>query len=243
MNILKRSFLYLIRKKVRSILLFLILFVTGLFLMSGLSIRSTTNQAAEKMRSTIPAGLKLEPVNLSGPEVYDTSYNEAGEIVRKVKLPLITLSVAKELASLPGVNGYYSSMGSNILYTGLHIIPNFNTEYKRELEQDGNTSSDDYTLAKIQSQANRFLIVEESESHPYFRNGAMKLVAGHHLHTDDNKKVLISEEIALKNHLTIGDSISGQSFDFMTGQLFGDVYQAEIAGIFRTNTDIIFTTS
>ena len=80
--------------------------------MSGLSIRSTTNQAAEKMRSTIPAGLKLEPVNLSGPEVYDTSYNEAGEIVRKVKLPLITLSVAKELASLPGVNGYYSSMGS-----------------------------------------------------------------------------------------------------------------------------------
>lgn len=235
MNILKRSFLYLIRKKVRSILLFLILFVTGLFLMSGLSIRSTTNQAAEKMRSTIPAGLKLEPVNLSGPEVYDTSYNEAGEIVRKVKLPLITLSVAKELASLPGVNGYYSSMGSNILYTGLHIIPNFNTEYKRELEQDGNTSSDDYTLAKIQSRANRFLIVEESESHPYFRNGAMKLVAGHHLHTDDNKKVLISEEIALKNHLTIGDSISGQSFDFMTGQLFGDVYQAEIAGIFRTN--------
>ena len=116
MNILKRSFLYLIRKKVRSILLFLILFVTGLFLMSGLSIRSTTNQAAEKMRSTIPAGLKLEPVNLSGPEVYDTSYNEAGEIVRKVKLPLITLSVAKELASLPGVNGYYSSMGSKIWY-------------------------------------------------------------------------------------------------------------------------------
>ena len=206
MNILKRSFLYLIRKKVRSILLFLILFVTGLFLMSGLSIRSTTNQAAEKMRSTIPAGLKLEPVNLSGPEVYDTSYNEAGELVRKVKLPLITLSVAKELASLPGVNGYYSSMGSSILYTGLHIIPNFNTEYKRELEQNGNTSSDDYTLAKIQSRANRFLIVEESESHPYFRNGAMKLVAGHHLHTDDNKKVLISEEIA-----------------------------PEIAGIFRTN--------
>lgn len=235
MNILKRSFLYLTRKKVRNILLFLILFVTALFLMSGLSIRSTTNQAAEKMRTTLPACLKLQPVNLSGPEVYDISYNEAGEIVRTVKLPLITLSVAKDLASLPGVSGYYSSMGSRILYTGLNVIPNFNAEYRRELEKVGNTSSDEYTSTKTQSQASRFLIVEESESHPYFRNGSMKLVAGRHLHADDNKKVLISEEIAQKNHLTIGDSISGQSFDFMTGQLYGDVYQAEIAGIFRMN--------
>ena len=40
-------------------------------------------------------------------------------------------------------------------------------------------------------------------------------------------KILISEELARLNDLAIGDFVDGQSYDYMTGELYGEVYHAE----------------
>lgn len=49
MGVFKRAYLYVTRKKVRSILLFLIMLVTGLFLLVGLSIRASAQKAADEV--------------------------------------------------------------------------------------------------------------------------------------------------------------------------------------------------
>ena len=60
MNVLKRAVLYLTREKARSILLLLLLFFMGLFMLAGLSIRAGAGQAAEDMRKSISSGLEIK---------------------------------------------------------------------------------------------------------------------------------------------------------------------------------------
>lgn len=235
MNVFKRAFLYLIRKKMRSILLLLLLFFMGLFILAGLSIRSGANQAAEEMRKTISTGLEIKMNAVSGEEIYATRYNEDGELIRALKHSLITESVAEKFLSIPGISGYYSEMGAEILYTGLNVIPGGFTEDLKRLENKETADLEEIASASAWSKANDFHVVQESEFYPYFRNGAFELISGRHLHIDDTEKILISEELAVRNGLDIGDVIDGQNFDVITGELYGETYHAEIVGIFRIN--------
>lgn len=211
MSVFKRAILYLTRKKMRSILLFLLLFFMGLFMLTGLSIRSSADQAAEEMRKSISSGLEIKMAAVPGEEIYAISYNEDGELVRTLKHPLITESVAEKLSLLPGVSGYYSEMGAEMLYTGLDVVPGSFTEELKMLEESGEPAdSEQIASSSAWSKANDFHIVQGSEYYPYFRNGAFELIAGRHLHIDDTRKILISEELAARNGLKI--SILNSSF-------------------------------
>ena len=238
MGVCRRAFLYLIRKRARSILLFLLLFSLGLFMLTGLTIRSSAGRAAEDMRKSISTGLEIIMDQMPEDQIYSMSYNDKGELVRTLKLPLITQSVAAELAAVPGVTGYYSEMGASQLYTGLEEVPGFYAAYLPSLEEAMREGRENYTAEYIESvkkasRSNNFRIVQESAYYPHFVSGALELVEGRHLHADDSGKILISEELARLNDLAIGDFVDGQSYDYMTGELYGEVYHAEIVGIFR----------
>lgn len=236
MNVFKRAFLYLIRKKVRSILLLLLLFFMGLFMLAGLSIYSGANQAAKEMRKTISTGLEIKMDAVSGDDIYTVRYNKDGELIRELKHSLITESVAKKLSAIPGVSGYYSEMGAEMLYTGLNVVPGGFTEDLKKLEEDEEAASlEEIASVSAWCKANDFHVVQESEYYPYFRNGAFELISGRHLHIDDTGKILISDELATRNGLDIGDVIDGQNFDVITGEFYGEIYHAEIVGIFRIN--------
>lgn len=235
MNVFKRAVLYLVRKKVRSILLFLLLFFMGLFMLTGFSIRHSAGQAAMDMQKSISSGLEVKMLSVPGEDIYALSHNEDGELVRTLKHPLITKSVAEELASIPGISGYYSEMGAETLYTGLNVVPAGYTDALRIIEEEGIVDPEMTASSKIWSKSNDFREVQESEYYPHFKNGAFELIAGRHLHVDDTGKILMSEELAARNGLAIGDTIDGQSFDFITGELYGEIYHAEIIGIFRIN--------
>ncbi len=239
MSVIRRSCLYLFRKKVRSILLYLILFAMGLFILVGLSIRSSADRAAQDMRKSISTGLEIRMAELSGDRIYDISYNDKGEIVRTLKLPLITESAAEELTSIEGAGGYFGEQGAETMYTGLELHPGYCTKYLEESEQIRKTDpgdTDEYIESyKVEMHANDYRIVEESKDHPHFRNGALELVEGRHLGMGDSRKILISEELAERNGLRLGDFIDGRNYDNTTGELYGETYHAEIVGIFRIN--------
>lgn len=236
MSIFRRAGLYLIRKKVRSVLLFLVLLSMGLFMLTGLSVRFSAGQAAEDMRRSISTGLKIDMLPVSGEEIYDLTYSEEGELIRTLKVPLITESVAEELASIEGVSGYYSEMGADTLYTGLDVHPGGFTWSLEQSGEDGERIPEKLLEAdKIYAASNNFRIVQESEYYPHFRGGAMELIEGRHLHREDSRKILISEELAQRNDLAVGDWIDGQSFDPISGERYGEIYHAEIVGIFRIN--------
>lgn len=171
MNIFKRAILYLTRKKMRCILLFLLLFFMGLFMLAGFAIRSSAGQAAEEMRKSISSGLEVKMDAVPGDQIYAVSYNDAGELVRTLKHPLITESVAEKICSLPGVSGYYSEIGAETLYTGLNVVPGGYTEELQRLDENEETAApEDIVSFRTWSKANDFHVVQESEYYPYFRN-------------------------------------------------------------------------
>ena len=80
MNCLKRAYLYVTRKKGKSILLFLILLVTATFVLSGLCIGDATRQAQMNLRKNLGGAFDMA-VNYSEDNPYyrqEESENDDG---------------------------------------------------------------------------------------------------------------------------------------------------------------------
>lgn len=249
MGIGKRAFLYITRKKVRSILLFLIFFVSALFLLTGISIKREAKNAAEEFKKTLTMGLKLDTTMPYADGVVDESINADGEIVIKYTVPFIYERHIKEFLAIDGVSGFYcDNLQSKSAYTGLSLYPGYyswcldildgkviaeDEQKKKELELG--YMEDSRSHYERGAHTNRFLIVYDSEWHPAFVNGAAELTEGRHVRADDKAKVVISDEIAKKNSLTVGDKIKAWQFDYLTDERYGRVYEVEVVGIFHIN--------
>ena len=95
MGVFKRACLYISRKKARSFLLFLIMLLMGLFMLVGVLIRSSAAKAAEDVRKSITTGVVFQLTDISGDSIYQLVPNEEGEMVRTLKVPLLTRSKLK----------------------------------------------------------------------------------------------------------------------------------------------------
>ena len=245
MGVYKRAFLYVKRKKVRSILLFLIFFVTGLFLLTGISIKRSAREAAEDFQKTLKTGLRVESTgkSVTSEEILD----ENGEKVIIYKELLIREHHIEEILAIEGVSGFYcDNLQRDNEYTGLSLHPGFNSwcldiaDGKISVE---NAEEEDYQKDVTENRAsyeakahtNSFLKVYDSEWHPAFVNGAVELVEGRHVRVNDVAKVVISDEVAEKNDLKVGDKITAREADIFTGELYGTAYETEIVGIFHIN--------
>ena len=189
MGIGKRAFLYITHKKVRSILLFLIFFVSALFLLTGISIKREAKNAAEEFKKTLTMGLKLDTTMPYADGVVDESINADGEIVIKYTVPFIYERHIKEFLAIDGVSGFYcDNLQSKSAYTGLSLYPGYyswcldildgkviaeDEQKKRELELG--YMEDSRSHYERGAHTNRFLIVYDSEWHPAFVNGAAEL--------------------------------------------------------------------
>ena len=89
MGIGRRAYLYVMRKKIRSILLFLIFFVAGLFMLIGISIRQSAWAEAEDFRKTLSAGIKIESYVPDPHSIMEERINEDGEKEIIYSAPLI----------------------------------------------------------------------------------------------------------------------------------------------------------
>ncbi len=240
MGALKRAYLYLTRKRARTILMSAVLLVMGLFLLTGLSIRSGAKQAAEEVRRTINTGIVMELLPMEGSRVYDLSVNEEGETVRTVKLPILAESQIHQLLEIEGVEGYFTEMGYRIVYTGLNVHPG---GYARSLammeeeDPEGAYFNIEEEQARQESalHSNGVYLVEDGRWHPFFTNGALELKEGRHIELGDVGKAVISEELAQRNGLRIGDTIESRNYDFITGERYGSTFESEIVGIFQIN--------
>lgn len=239
-GVLKRAYLYITRKRARTILMFAVLLVMGLFLLTGLSIRAGAKQAAGDVRRTITTGIVMELLPMEGSKVYDLSVNEAGETVRRVKIPILAESQIHKLLEIEGVEGYFTEMGYRTVYTGLDVHPGGfarTLEMMEEEDREGIYYDMEEERAKNESalHSNGVYLVEDGRWHPFFANGALELKEGRHIELGDVGKAVISEELAQRNGLQIGDTIESWNYDFITGERYGSAFESEIVGIFRIN--------
>ena len=105
MGVCKRAWLYLARKKLRSGILFVLLFAAGLFLLVGGSVRMGADLACEDIKKSLTSSIDITVKPVDRNEFYDITENENGQEVSTAKKEIFTW----ECSISPEKEKYYST--------------------------------------------------------------------------------------------------------------------------------------
>ena len=187
MNFMNRAWLYIVRKRGKSILLFVILLVMATFILTALALGNASKAAQQELRQSLGGSfligfdytennpyLKVESVE-GGTLMYSTQQisPELVEQIREIEGIKECSATVEGLAAFPSLE----------LFTG--NIP---------IEEEFRASS-------------KILSTWKSEELTRFTSGQLTLTQGRHILPDDKNKGLISKDLAEKNGLKIGDKI------------------------------------
>ncbi len=220
MSIWKRAFLYVIRKKVKTILLFFVLLAMSTFVLTGLSIYKAADDSALSLRRSVGGSIRLELDESNGA---NWQYQQAagGMMVEYVGTPITDKDIQK-IMSIDGVKAYNGIGDGSVYAKDFDFISGFSFG-----------AGSDYS---------RLPSVTNSEYFNFFTRKMFQLIDGRHIKEGDDHAVLISSAVAEKNNLKIGDTITVQCC-YDSGD-YPDV-ELTVVGIYeyKGDTDSFQTTS
>ena len=211
MNITKRAFLYMFRKRGKSLILLLTLLIISTFVLTGLSILTAAEQSALSLRQSVGGSIKLELDENSPNWTYQQGVG--GVLVDYTGTPITDADIEKVM-SVKGIRDYNGIGDGSVFAMDFSFIPGINFGQTR-----------DYS---------RLPSVSNSEYFNYFRRGAFQLVEGRHITPEDDHVVLISTALAERNGLKLGDTITVQCSYDAGG--YPDV-SLKIVGIYEVTMD------
>ncbi len=115
MNVYKRALLYVIRKKGKSLTLFLLLFLITESVMVGISIRDGTAKAAENLRATIGASFTMSG-NINNLDFHD---GEAGYTAEKIP---ISLNTVEQIRNIEGIKTYNAEQHTSVTAEEIYYL-------------------------------------------------------------------------------------------------------------------------
>ena len=191
MGTIKRAFLYVARKKGKSILLFFILLIMATFVLTGLSTQKASQEAQKNLREAL-GGEFYVSVELSESNPYFRRVDDGeGALDLYTELP-VTRDMINAIMEIGGIEKYDAS-AQTLVSTNLTIFPG-NVPLKGELNN------------KIYART-----VAGTENNSFFQSGIMELTEGKHITGNESNAAVISRDMADQNSLQIGDSISLQA--------------------------------
>lgn len=242
MNVWKRARLYLVRKKVRSVVLFLLLFFAGMFLAAGTEVRMGASASCEEMKKSLTSGIVIQVKPVDSDEFYEVTENEDGQEEASARGDVFTRMALEKILDFQGVSGYDIQQGGYMLYTGLETTPGRAAASLKEgyygepkSKEEEQTIEDLNKSARLQEKSLSFHPVAEGKWEPSFLNGALNITEGRNIERADQRKAVVSESIAEKNGLKVGDTVTARNYDFVSGELYGNAMEFEIVGIYRMN--------
>lgn len=185
---IKRAFFYTTRKRGKTLILLLTLFVISTFVLTGLSILAAADQSALSLRQSVGGSIKLE---LDDSNSRNWTYRQGigGVSVGYTGTPITDADIEKVM-SVKGIRNYNGVGDGSVFAIDFAFISGFSFG-----------PGSDYS---------RLPSVSNSEYFNYFRRGAFKLVEGRHITPEDDHVVLISTALAERNGLKLGDTITVQ---------------------------------
>ena len=218
MNTLKRAFLYTMRKKTKTLILFLVLVTISTFILTGLSIYKAADDSALSLRQSVGGSIRLE---LDENNRKNWQYQQAagGILVDYVGAPITDEDIQK-IMSIDGIKAYNGLGDGSVFAKDFSFISGFSFG-----------AGSDYS---------RLPSVTDSEYFNFFTRKAFQLVEGRHIKEGDDHVVLISTAIAEKNALKLGDTITVQCC-YDSGN-YPDV-SLTIIGIYAYEADNEFNTT
>ena len=204
MSVLKRAILYLTRKKSRAVILLLAFFVLSVFSMIFLSISFAVSQELKTLETSLASSFTFT-VNYDHVHA-ERDLNGYTDFNRISDANLVTLQ------SLDGVAHCYTHFTPSwLIWVDLDTGDEY---YIDELNANENLMPNERQNNIYMSQTlsdDCFFGCYNSDMHEYFRTGAFRLIEGRHIQPDDKYAVVISDVLAGRNGLSVGDTFTAKA--------------------------------
>ncbi|MHB9923009.1 ABC transporter permease [Clostridium botulinum] len=228
MNFLKRAMLSISKKKIKSLILFVVLLVIANMVLVGLSIQTATKKSTELAREKLGSDVTLK-VNDQKFMEQRRNNKEEGSSSR----PSLTTDIADTLKDNEHVTQY------NYISSSFGLAKNFENVKNEDSSDDTNSEekpkgmfkmggSDVTTMPEI-SFSGTIAINLLSD----FKDGDSKIAEGRGITKDDAGKnvAVIEKNLAKENSLKVGSKIQVASVDENT------TLELEVVGIYEVNSD------
>ena len=214
---LKRSVLYVRRNSTRTLLLFIIFLLVTTFSLSGLAVMGASEDTSAELRGTTGASFTIERNLATG------GTNSQGGGMPYNTQEYVTDEMIKEISKTDGVKAYNAKYRG---YFGLHDIndnPMEMIKYSSKWDEVGLN----YNCTGVGS----FF----SEYDSMFLSNKFELIEGRHLTNEDKKSIVISDSLAKKHNLKVGDQVYLYRDSWTTGaaKAGDDAVEVNITGIFK----------
>ncbi|SHI24657.1 MacB-like core domain-containing protein [Sporobacter termitidis DSM 10068] len=228
MSVIKRGFLYITRKRGRSILLLVIMFVAAVLAMLSLAVKQSADRQADAVRKSLGGSFAI---------------NENEDIPKD---KTISMDLASQILKLDHITGYYADMTAPMIYVDAQLSPGAAAgEYQLYQKDPASFSNIPINLDQIITGMHLpyMSYCNNSGLHEFFRNGAFTLVQGRHIQDGDVNKAVISTDVARRNNLSVGDTITLENREWFCAvpaygdfkKTVGEPIKLEIVGLFDIN--------
>ncbi|PIH05550.1 ABC transporter permease [Clostridium combesii] len=228
MNFLKRAMLSISKKKIKSLILFVVLLVIANMVLVGLSIQTATKKSTELAREKLGSDVTLK-VNDQKFMEQRRNNKEEGSSSR----PSLTTDIADTLKDNEHVTQY------NYISSSFGLAKNFENVKNEDSSDDTNSEekpkgmfkmggSDVTTMPEIS-----FSGTIATNLLSDFKDGDSKIAEGRGITKDDAGKnvAVIEKNLAKENSLKVGSKIQVASLDENT------TLELEVVGIYEVNSD------
>lgn len=225
MNCIKRAFLYVTRKRGKSILLFAILLIMATFVLTGLSVRKASESAQLELRQSLGGKFDIYVDWTNSPYVVKETVTEevdteTGKTMTSF-LQYSTIQLTPEniaaIKSVPGVKYCSARLADLIPFEELSLFPGtvpISEKYQRRTKLLGVCSTQDDQL---------------------FTTGTLTLTEGRHIDFNDSRSAIISRDLAKRSELKIGDYITTHVYSIEDDGYTGKEIRVQIIGLFDSN--------
>lgn len=218
MNFAKRAFLYVSRKKGKTLSLFLLIFIVAVFLISCFGVLNASEKLSKDIRSSLSAAFYIR-ANTT------VSMNENGETeVRENSVNILQKQIDEIMKA--GDIRYCNPINYGFAKSdAIQFIP-------------GDKHTDESNMGKVTALCFSALA-------PDFADETAVLIEGNPITETDNRKILISEQLARANHLSVGDviTLTHAKLGELDGAYIDEIpiktayVQVEVSGIYKLNIE------
>lgn len=188
MNTPKRSLLYVIRKRNRALLLFVILLVVSTLVLSGLSILDATGDSSAELRESTGTSFTMGR-NLSTA----TKSNSGNSFVYQQEY--ITDEMIEKISKIDGIKGY------NAKIEGYLELQNADGDRLETIVYNK------WNVEDLKYDTGTFGCFNTAYD-SFFTSNQFELSEGRHITTDDKQVILISNDLAKKYNLKVRDKLN-----------------------------------
>ncbi|WP_251859450.1 ABC transporter permease [Clostridium sp. Marseille-Q2269] len=231
MNFFKRAMLSIAKKKIKSLILFVVLIIIANMVLVGLSIQTATRKSTELARQKLGSDVTL---TINKEKLMEERRNNKN--TQKIAKPVLTSDIADALKNNEHVTQY------NYISSSFGLAKNFENVKNEESNQD--TTSEEgleKTKGMFKMKGNKFSTMPEvsfsgtitTNLLSDFKDGDSKIIEGRGITQNDTGKnvAVVETNLAKENNLKVGSKIQVSSVDENTTLEF------EIVGIYEAKVN------